>query len=338
MRFLFCLMVLLLTACGQSQRPNSDARFYKVEHQVARWIDDAGDGSFFDDVADIVRAHDRIYLMDRDNCRVVVWDEGFNLLDTWGGPGNGPGESRGILFAAATDEGIWVSSDMSRKMMFFDRDGTVTEELAMGRTRFRTTHTVYGDYLFLTTPYEKRGVLTALGLNGKDPFFFGVPIESRLKGRSSLHNDRHLAVVTLTGKPFLLALAESEPLIELYEVDGSLVKRFSLEKNPLLRPRIDFKMNEVMDENSVVMIFRDLLVEGPDVYCSFYNEHKKVMSFLHFRLEDFDELVFKGVHHVQADEWFTMTSFAHLADGRWLFFDGINDRIGVTALVETPVD
>ncbi len=228
-----------------------------------------------------------LYFSDSEQSRILVLERNLNVARQVGKPGAGPGEITLAGRLVCYRDRLFVNNEGTAGLSVFDTQGTFLAAIPVPYCNFATQFAVFDEMLFLSTP-KKEKIITVADMEGTSLYQFG----ERFQGGEELENIhrsyRHLAIVDTAEMPLLIAVAESEPLIEAYTLDGVLKYTANLETHPLLQPRLDAvkelrERNPERRANTTFILIDSIAVRDQTIYLLVKNL-KSPFHFLQFKV------------------------------------------------------
>lgn len=266
--FLVYIAFLLLFACS-SQPAKQDSTNIVTTVPI---LEEPGDGSFFSQVTQVLVYNDDFYFADFPNSRLLVNDSDFKFKRQIGAAGQGPGEFSGLYSFFVNRSGIFAYDDGGKKIARLDFDGTPGKIIRMPTgSSVSTRFCVIGNHIYLSI-MKRMHPITVLDFEGNVVNGFGhfYGTEKEKYARSA----RHLFTVQHKKKRLLLSLLETEPVLEIFQPDGKLVKKIDLSQNQYVRDRYEYikeKYAKMGRKKSTYMLFENAYISQNRLFCLGYN-------------------------------------------------------------------
>ncbi len=136
-----------VTVVKNPKEPMYGSDVFHLEEELAIGEEGKGDEYIFSEVRDIaVDAESRIYILDRKECHVKVFDKSGKYVKTIGNKGQGPGEMSSSSSLQITPQNeITVNDSSARKIHFFTLDGKFLHSLSQRNMGFFTNPKIDND-------------------------------------------------------------------------------------------------------------------------------------------------------------------------------------------------
>jgi len=185
-------------------------------------------------VGDMAEKQHHLFFTDSMNGRVVVVDSNFRVIRTIGSMGRGPGELFNAWSMSFYRDSIYVL-DSENKISVFTLYGKYSRTIRLTKQP-RIVNFVISENgnIFLHSLFDTLAI-RKYDLNGTFINQFGSLIGDGSEFDRISRNSRHLYIDDKT----LISVLDSEPVIELFSLDGTLIKRIDLSKIEVLSSRIN---------------------------------------------------------------------------------------------------
>jgi hypothetical protein len=128
----------VLACTGKPPDPSADLRIFDVIEELRIGSVDDPDAGFTDIGGIAVDSEGLVYVLERRDRAVRVYDTSAQLVRTIGRSGEGPGEFRSPLLLGLLGDTLWVNDVGLRRVTFFSRGGTVLRVVSPKPTPIRT--------------------------------------------------------------------------------------------------------------------------------------------------------------------------------------------------------
>ena len=246
-------MFSLLTISCNDKKEISQVTLEKVVE-----IDQLGDSTFISDVRSLDVYNDKIYLTDYQANQVFVLNSEFELLNTMGGPGRGPGEFMGAEGVAVFQDTVYVINDGKQSFELYDEDGHI-QTIAISGSRLAPgkRFLISENGLFFSTRNANENINSYK--NGRIIDTFGSPGETGSEIASRVKNQRHI----LGFHNRIIAVSDSRPEIETYDTKGNFISRFNYNEVKGIKQTMAAQPKA---ENSYIEIVTDAFLNSGNLY------------------------------------------------------------------------
>ena len=260
---------LFLAACSP---PTPDAVKSDALH-LQPLIAEPGDGTFFAGITQIWIENGHYFLADYENSRILELDANLQFVRSLGRPGQGPGEFAGLYTFYPNDDGFYAFSDGHQKMEHFDPAGRFVATIPLPGTILLTRFFVLDSLIYLSA-LKQNVPIAVFDWHGERVLEIGVFQEYQNDRVTGARGGRHVFLVHHGGEPMILSVHQTAPRVDLYRLDGELVKSQSLDAAlPMFRERIDFIEASYRDpgkQQATYLLFQDAYVRGHELYTLAY--------------------------------------------------------------------
>ena len=277
------LLIIFFQGCGK-----------KVDLKETTLIPDLSvgqlsDSTFIYDVYSIIPNKKLIYLDDYKNNRIIKLDDSLQGLITFGRSGKGPGEFTGAFYLQIWKDSIYCIDDGGMKMLVFDRDGNYAREFFIPRVMKQFAIDSLGNFYF-STPELTEPITVYDNIGNKIKGFGTLYYNGRTSRETRARNFRHLLI---SGNR-LIAVGVSEPIIEIYNLNGKVINKINLSDYPYIENRISYAKEEIKkDQNNrdaTYILFDDVTVYNNELMCTIVDGNKKCNKILVVKI-DKDNLI-----------------------------------------------
>jgi len=178
--------------------------------------------------------------------------ETLHVLKSVGKEGKGPEEFNGIYYFDSYDGDLYVSDAGNQGIHVLNENNLEYESFIPGRlsgTRF----SVQSGSIYSAAPFvDDDSIFQMISLEDNDSYYFGESNESLIPRRNYYH--------VLANNTRLFAVSLTEPEVEIYGLDGSLIQKVRLRDEPLLSETLQYANQFYRDpgnSSSAVILFQD---------------------------------------------------------------------------------
>jgi hypothetical protein len=287
----------------------------KKSHEItqlktAQTIDELSDSSFFKDVTHISYYKDFFYVADSYNGRIVKLDNNLNLALSMGRTGEGPGEFLGMNCVGSYKDTLYAASSRSLKMNRFTIDGDFIDDHRI------LDYSMISNYfcidnkggLYFNSIFDSAPVVKFDRLMNRQ-FAFGTWIEAETEERKIALNN--FQVLYFQNK--ILTVQCEEPLISLYEEDGTLMLSQKIDSD-VFKSRLQFKQQQLgispsaQQNKNVYMLFCSITSYENKLYMLYIDHDKesnrpRCNKLIELSYED-NEFKIDNIYQLE-DSWYT---------------------------------
>ncbi len=266
----YLLAVTALVLLSQCHNPSADEHSGFVKLALVAQKEDFGSFGVLSGSQGMNWSEGLLYFSDSEQSRVLVLDRNLNVMRQMGKPGEGPGELTLAGPLVCYRDRLFVTNMGAAGLSVFDTQGTFLSAIPVSYCIFSTQFAVYDEMLFLSTP-QKESAISVADMEGALLFQFGERFQFGEERENITRSYRHLTVVETAEMPLLIAVAESEPVIEAFSLDGVRQYVLNLETHPLLQSRLNTakefrERNPDRRANSSVVLFVSIAAHGQSLY------------------------------------------------------------------------
>lgn len=226
------------------------------------------DGSFIGkNVTHLVGTHGRVYLNDVQNSRLLVLNDDFAFQQAIGASGRGPGEFQYVGPFVVSEDSLYAYDGGSRRIHVFTHEGIYERSIDVDGKHIRVSlvQDAQGYLYFSNVAYKNP--ITKIDRSGSVVAQFGDSLGfTNMPFQNRVRSVRHLA---LLGDSALVSVGESRPVIEIFSLDGQILRRADLAGHPVFRDRIEYA-DRVFDEEGnprkTVTVTYGIAVSGDELY------------------------------------------------------------------------
>jgi len=205
-------LILLNEACNNKRQVPKP-----ISLQPVRSLSDSlNDSTFIRDVGSIAFADNKLYLADN-RPQVIELGPHLNLLGHIYRYGKGPGEFTGIMALCFVNDSLFVYDRNQAKLLVYDNKNHLVREVELPKSTASDMAIDDHGHIFLSTGYSKHPI-TEFSAHGQKVRAFGINMTSK-DNKHFRRTDRILII----HHNKLIAIAKSEPLIKIYNLEGKLI-------------------------------------------------------------------------------------------------------------------
>ncbi|NMB82173.1 MAG: 6-bladed beta-propeller, partial [Ignavibacteria bacterium] len=212
------LFFLLIFKCSNESEP--------YNHRLIKSLDRYSDSSYVSNqISDIVFYKNHFYISETSNNRIVSLNNRFEVVKTYGNQGYGPSEFIRLSYFNIIHDTLYILDETGRKIKVFDMNGIFIRYFNSPSTIYNRKFAVDKNlFFYFSTPSDNYNI-TKTDLNGNIVSMFGEQIERYGKKQKIFNNIKDLFI---NDNQELIAISNTTPIIEKYNIDGRLIKRIDL--------------------------------------------------------------------------------------------------------------
>lgn len=238
------------------------------------YISRLSDSTFLSYARSITENKGVYYISDYKNNRVICLKEDFNVLNTFGSTGKGPAEFIAPGYSATHKTRIFVVDEGGLRFNVFTKTGDFVKTIPL-EFMLLTKFAIDNQGLIYTSTPDLEYPITVLDEKGTIVNQFGNWFPTDSPGEKSYRNSRHLLMNSMNQ---LVSVFETEPILELYNLDGMLIKTIDLSSLDALSGRLEyvkaiFKTNPEEKATGGYILFEDAYIHNDYLYLLFTNNH-----------------------------------------------------------------
>ncbi len=276
---------------------------------------------------DAIRAYrGRVYLNDARSNQVLCLDNDLSLLHVFGSVGEGPGEFTYAGALLVQNDSIYVYDGGKRRIQIFDLDGTYVRSFQLPAY----VHTSFAidaqDHIYISA-HTLEAPIVVLDSQGEQVRRFGHLLGTT--DSDTQNRIRSVRFLALDSKGELLAVGRSVPIVERYNLDGTLLHSVDLSTHPLFKGRLAYaerRWEEQQNPRRTVTVVNSIDVVGQILYISIITgqprKNLQASTLLVLDAETFDiqRIITLNNEDDEALPW--IASIGARKHGRLIAFDG----------------
>lgn len=300
-------------------------------------ISQLSDSTYFRDLESLRILKNRLYFTDFQNSRVICLDRSsLKILFEIDKKGNGPGEfqfpARFFIFG----DSIYIHDEAKQQIEVYDIDGGYGRNFNFPVLTF-SNFAVDSHGNFYVNTIANEFPISVYDLKGKKINQFGrwlMNEKNTIEKRS--RNSRHLVTGFKDSTEYLIGVYLSEPILELYTLEGKLVQVVDLSELSVLEDRIRFIEDNYREKGttlqSVVIykLFTSVYCDTNNLYLAYASEEGITNNILLLNLRKLQDnqieiknLQLKSQKGASEQNAIAIGSFA--VEGNQIYFDnGVN--------------
>ena len=231
----YILFSALLGSCDDSSLQEPRAEFIS-------YVNILSDSSYLTISEDIQFYDSLYYISDLKNARVVMLDNNLNLVKSIGDYGRGPGEFLSVTYMYIDEDSLYAYDGNKNRIIVFSTNGKFAREFEPAFSIF-SKFTVIDDKIVSCFPYSDKPIIV-MNKNGEVQNSFGSLInkydETQRYSTNTwdiLYNGDHIIAVNI-----------SDPVIDVYDINGNQINRYDLTDDKRFRTRYNYK-NEIINKD-----------------------------------------------------------------------------------------
>ena len=224
--------MLINIACSNRKQPQKPISLEPVKRML-----EPNDSTFMGDIGGIKYANNRLYLADN-SPQVLQLGPDLDLLGRIKENGKGPGEFTTVMDMSIVNDSLYLYDRQQAKILVYNHNNNFIWEVRLPEASGYDMVVGNCSQIFLSTP-NREYPITKFNSHGQKISAFGhktVSNESNQYRRNwrflFIHNDK------------LIAIAKSEPLLEVYSLEGQFIR-----KADIAPPEIHDLIERVKREN-----------------------------------------------------------------------------------------
>lgn len=271
--FLF-IIVIVLISCQNDKRK---------ELKLLNPIDSVGilpDSSYLSTVYSMLFYDKKLFISDYRNQRIIELSKNNKKIYTYGRYGHGPGELITSGFIFINGDSLYVMDEFNIRINIYNiKKKKFLKNYVFSKYGIRNSNFIVKDnIIFLSTPY----------LNYPISKFYGNKLIKSfgkwVYNNGLLHRGRSIRRIFLLREKYILAIPESEPFFEIYDLDGNLLYETKLNDIQFIKQR--YKLSEIEYKKDVknrksILIINDAFLLKDKLYLLLIhknNSQKEIQS------------------------------------------------------------
>lgn len=238
----------------------------------------------------IINHYGKIILCQRESKTLTILNEEYHLLHSFGREGYGPGEFVNPISCAVDDSlNFYVFNDGNKSFQIYNRTGQFSSsfsELDGGLVFDRFA--IHENRLFYSSGINPLLISDLNNTSSASVYGEKYDYEYLNSSEENIRNQRH---VFITDENNILTIGASEPIIEIFSMDGLLLNRYDFSFIPAVKSRLDYRdqkyqKNPEIRNNTVFDLIEDAYYFDNRLYALHYENDingkvscNKVISF-----------------------------------------------------------
>jgi hypothetical protein len=257
--FLFLWVLILLSVACSDQNPAHEP----ISLEPVKSVSELNDSTFFGSVGGMKYVNDRFYVADN-SPQILQLGSDLNLLGLINKTGQGPGEFTGVMDMSIVNDSLYLYDRSQAKIVVYDKYNHFIREVSLSEALGFNMAVDQHNRIFLSTP-NSQNPITMLDANGSKIMSFGYNTVSNESGQYR-RNNRFLFL----NNNKLIAIAMSEPVLEVYSLDGELINKAELVpieiSEQIARAKRENEAHGEQDVNFFSLIFYDVSLYEDSIY------------------------------------------------------------------------
>lgn len=264
--YLILLLILtLFVACNRETKIQKELKLLTQKSLLE-------DSSFISFPKEISIYKKMYYIPDSDNYRILVLDSNLNLVKSIGSSGKGPGEFTAVTNIFILNDSIYAYDPNKNRIIVFYIDGSFIREIMPEYANYLTKFCVIGDKIYTCFPYSEKPIIV-MDLNGKFIRSFGK-LSNKSGNVEKFTNNRW---DVLTNGKNIITINLNDPMIDIYNLNGTLLKRIDLTDNKAFLSEYEykenfFKKNPEKKRNTTIRILKDTYLDGDNIFLLYHEK------------------------------------------------------------------
>lgn len=248
---------MLLNAACSNQNPTQEP----LSLEPVKSVSEINDSTFFGGIGAINYLENRLYLADN-TPNVFQLGSELELLGVINKAGRGPGEVIGVNDMSVVSDSLYVYDRQQAKILVYDLNNNFIREVSLSEALGYHMVVDNRSEIFMSTP-NNSDPITKLDANGTKIMSFGKATVSQDSGQYRrnnrflfIHNDK------------LIAIAMSEPGMEVYSLEGEFVSKTEIAPPQMhdMIERAKRENEEQLNPSSLSLIFMAATIYENDIY------------------------------------------------------------------------
>ncbi len=234
------LFFLLIIQCSSESEP--------CINRLISSIDKYSDSSYVSNqIGDIVLYKNNFYISETSNNRIVSLNNIINVVKSYVNQGYVPSEFIRLSYFNIIHDTLYILDETGPKIKVFDMNGIFIRYFNSPSTIYSRKFAVDKNlFFYFSTPSDDYDI-TKTDLNGNVVSVFGEQIERYGKKQKIFNNIKDLFI---NDNQELIAVSNTTPIIEKYNLDGELIKRIDLTVIPNIYKFDKYIESMVLAKNS----------------------------------------------------------------------------------------
>ena len=277
-------VIIILFGCTliQCSEPNKSEKVFIDPDQIAELMD-------FPDLSQyrLTCTESELIATDFRSNIVHIFDyESLEIVESFGGSGRGPGELYGAMHSLSDEKFVYISNAGNQSISVFNKEDWSYHSI-IPQVRSVSRFTVTSDHIYLSSPFENPEIpfIKKNLAEAGNAVYFGSGFENIFFGRNIFN--------LLMYQDKILAISQSEPVIQLYDREGNQLWVQNIEDEPALSETMNFIRQFYDDsdnQNKTVSLFNDAAVSGEYIVLNFYSRvvgQFKTNDYLVYKIKEY---------------------------------------------------
>lgn len=253
---------IVLGSCNNEPKTNIKEKYL----EKTSFITELSDSSFFSSITCMIEDDNLIYVGDQYRSNILTMDDDLKLINVMGEAGRGPSNILSTCCFTISGDTLIIDDEGNYRFQFFtkkgDYIGSVLKKpemhLHLGSDRFAYNN-VKLFYSSINPDYSVSEINTNIGevVNRLSPV-----IDFGSNRRNTVRNKRNIFLA----KEGIIVTSDNIPIIEKYDMSGTLLEKYDLTQIEEIKTTIDFINDQNYPENSYFRSFYDSYLYGNTLY------------------------------------------------------------------------
>lgn len=230
-----------------------------------------GDFGFISEIRGSQFFESKCYISDSQNGRVLRLSENLDEEMQFGTLGPGPGEFNGSSQLFVNQDNLFVGNGR-QEIARFNKAGNYEGIIQIPGGQTLTRFVVWRQNLFLSSPRQKK-MIRVFDEKGSVVNQFGEPHTVGEDEPIFTRNFNHLGLAQIEGEPYLVAVNMTEPIINLFTMEGKLVFKKVLRHGIGLQKQLNRHKafnSQIENQKIASTFFPDIQIVGDRLYALVY--------------------------------------------------------------------
>lgn len=254
----FPLFLCLLLFYGCSERLEERIR----QLTFVKEVEELSNGTFFSDVRGMFATDSLIVFSDYKNNHIFLLDKQLQWRATIGGRGAGPGELLGASRLFTNERLVFVEDEEQQRVQVFNCSGAHKNVILYGHRPHSGMRFFEKEGFLYYSIYSDAHTICRHDIALKKNTLYGAATPYKTSKETRVKNGRHL----LRWKNRIIAVRETDPVIEMYDFSGKLRHSFNFSALQRTKDFTAFVAGQSVVDNGFYVCNPDAYVAGDALY------------------------------------------------------------------------
>ncbi|MCF7859963.1 MAG: 6-bladed beta-propeller [Candidatus Cloacimonetes bacterium] len=321
------VVICFLVSCGEEKKKSSVIIPF---NDIAKFTDSTYCGKVYS----MAGKENKIYFSDFSNHRFICLNLEGDLIYSLDTKGRGPGEFNYPGYFEIKHDSIYLFDMGNHRINIYTISGNYKREFPVKNYSGSSRFAIDDDDRFYFSSANSKEPVVVTDRHGNKLFSFGQPIKRYRDTQFQLnHNsERHLMYDEINAR--IIAVSKTTPIVEIYSLQGKLLKENDLSKDVLLKEYDDFVSSDYknLPNNASKLYFASVRIENNEIQLLLNDLSKDdgrgaVNRLLSLSLDKQPNLIERFVlDPAETDEMIWVTDLVMLED-KIIASDGLNQKI-----------